>query len=374
VDEEGRFGGPERRIIQVAKSLEKFNVETVVVFPTSDAARFANEVEKLGVTSVQLDITRLSKERSTARRYIWRFFIEVWMLRKCFKKNSCQLVHVNGAYQFKTALAAKLSGLPVVWHLNNTKADSIVRWLFYLLAPFSASGFIVAGKRVYDYYLNNNKLSERPICEIHAPVDLDVFNPDLYAAKASTEEVVVLSVSGINPVKGVEYYIELADLIVREKSNVNFVLTGAKLESQKEYAEKIDRMIRSSALTAENFNQLGLVEGVPKLLAQADICVFTSVAEASPTAVWEAMAMGKAIVSTDVGSVSQHIENGVSGFIVPVGDVELLKEKTLFLIDDAEKRKSFGQAARAAACEKLDVEEAARLHDSIYREIIDVKL
>ena len=47
----------------------------------------------------------------------------------------------------------------------------------------------------------------------------------------------------------------------------------------------------------------------PSFLKSGDIFVYTSISESGPMAVWEAMAMGKPIVTTDVGSVSQYLKN-----------------------------------------------------------------
>jgi glycosyltransferase involved in cell wall biosynthesis len=115
---------------------------------------------------------------------------------------------------------------------------------------------------------------------------------------------------------------------------------------------------------------LGLVNDVPALLRQADICVFSSVSEASPTSIWEAMSVGKPIVTTDVGSVGKYITNGVSGFIVPVRDVDKLSEMAMTLLRDPVLRTKMGIKARLVAIEQLDIEIAAQRHAAIYRQVL----
>ena len=72
VDEEGRFGGPERRIVNVAQAYQK-SVETTVVIPKLDSDRFVAYANAVGVKYHILDITRLSLERTILARYIKRF-------------------------------------------------------------------------------------------------------------------------------------------------------------------------------------------------------------------------------------------------------------------------------------------------------------
>ena len=58
---------------------------------------------------------------------------------------------------------------------------------------------------------------------------------------------------------------------------------------------------------------------MPELVQNSDIILTMSNREASPTAVWEGLAAGRIVVSTDVGSVREHIESEVNGFMVAVG-------------------------------------------------------
>ena len=86
VDEEGRFGGPESRITQIASSLNTagFCIKSHVVFPTMDSERFEFELSKRSVANYPLNITRLSKEKIILLKYIYRFIPEVILLFKFF--------------------------------------------------------------------------------------------------------------------------------------------------------------------------------------------------------------------------------------------------------------------------------------------------
>jgi len=290
-------------------------------------------------------------------------------MSKFFRQRKFDAVHVNGSYQFKVAIAAKLARIPVVWHLNDTLMSSVIKKAFYLTARVCANGFIVAGKRVHDYYLENTKLSSRPCIEIHAPVDTSIFHPREEEDESNICRT-ISTVSGVNPAKGVEYFVDMVSHINKSYPHIKFNVAGAKLESQKKYSEFIKNKIDGYNFPDGVLNFLGLIEDVPSFLHDADICVFTSVTEASPTSVWEAMSMGKPIVTTDVGSVSQYIENGVTGFIVPIEDVEGLCEKIIMLIDDPDLRKRMGKKAMGVALTKLNIITAARKHAEIYNRII----
>ncbi len=374
VDEEGRFGGPERRIVQVAKALKQIGVETHVVYPQYESEKFGKEISKAGLLGSALKITRLSKERKILKRYITFFFVEIYRLCRFFRKHQFDLVHVNGSYQFKVAVAAKFAGIPVVWHLNDTKMDAPVKKICTFFATYCASGFIVAGQRVYDFYIRGTVLEQKPYIEIHAPVDTAVFNPETVISDTAIfhdHNKRVVTVSGINPTKGVEYFIEMADLLLRDCKDISFFVAGAELTSHKKYSQDIQELCIAKSLT-DKMKFIGMLDNVPSFLKGADVCVFTSISEASPSAVWEAMSMGKAVVTTDVGSVRQYIEDGGSGFIVPVRDAGALSEKVKLLLNNPVLRQKIGDEARRVAQKQLDVSIAAQKHASFYNDIVSL--
>jgi glycosyltransferase involved in cell wall biosynthesis len=374
VDEEGRFGGPERRIIQVAKALSSYNVDTVILFPKLDSGVFRSKIAEAGVHGVSWPMTRLSKEKKILIRYALFFWLEILGYIVFFKKRKIELVHVNGSYQFKVAIAARLAGAPVVWHLNDTFAPSILRRVFHAVAPLCAKGFIIAGKRVGSYYLDGTALAKKPVMEIHAPVDMSFFDPSRYPEETEDDkrkDVVIGTVSGVNPAKGLEYFIDAAGEILKTCPGARFMVAGAVLSSQKKYYEMIQEKL--GKFDPEKIEFCGLIDDVPGFLSKLDICLFSSVTEASPTSIWEAMAMAKPVVTTDVGSVTQYIKDGESGFIVPVGDSRKLAERTVELINHPGMRKKFALAARKSALKNLDITSAARKHEEIYRKILQNK-
>ena len=365
VDEEGRFGGPERRIVQVSKALPDHGVDTHVLYPSMDSEEFARHLRGAEIACTALDITRLTKQKSMLLRYALRFPLEVWRMAAFFKRSGFELVHVNGSYQFKVALAGKLAGLPVVWHLNDTMMDGAVKRAFAIVAKYCSTAFIVAGQRVYDYYLRNTKLEGLPWLEVHAPVDTGVFMP-ADDDDARGDGLTVATVSGINPTKGVEFFVEMAARLRGSATSLSFEVAGAELDSHSAYSAEIQKLVRERSLI-DDIRFFGLVNDVPAFLRRADICVFSSISEASPTSIWEAMAMGKPLVTTDVGSVNQYVEDGVSGYIVPVRDVDGLSDRVGRLLNDPSLRKRMGAAAREVAVAKLGVDAAAMKHAEIYR-------
>tara|TARA_B100000029_G_scaffold315722_1_gene308138 strand:+ start:3152 stop:4297 length:1146 start_codon:yes stop_codon:yes gene_type:complete len=373
IEEEGRYGGPQRRTVEVAKEIKKFGIQTTVYYSLYDSEKFKKELNDSNIKCKGIDIIRLSLEPRIFFRYIITFFKDIIHLYSIIKNGDYDLVQINGTPQYKGAIASKLAGVPVVWILEDTEMPFVIRNTTRILARYLASGIVVTGKSVYDYYIKNSIIKNIKNIEIHAPVDTKVFNPKSVEPDKSMmnrKKINIVTVAGVSPVKGLDYFIKMASQLVKNDKKLLFFVAGAELSSQKTYSKMIKSLIRSSNLNDENYKYYGMIDNVQSFLAGADIFVCSSITEAGPMTVWEAMSMGKAVVTTDVGSVRQYIEDGISGYIVPVGDTKALINKVQDLILNPELAKKMGIVAREVAKEKLDVLPAAQKYADFYKQVL----
>ncbi len=118
------------------------------------------------------------------------------------------------------------------------------------------------------------------------------------------------------PVKGLEYFINSAEKIFKKNPNISFIIAGPEISSQKKYSKKI----KSILLDKNYIKYIGMCENIPELLANSHLFVCSSLSEAGPITVYEAMAMKLPVITTDVGACKQIIENYKNGIIVPIKD------------------------------------------------------
>ena len=101
---------------------------------------------------------------------------------------------------------------------------------------------------------------------------------------------------------------------------------------------------------------------VSKALSNTDVLVSPSYAEGVPVSLMEALGSGVPVVATQVGGVSELVEDDVNGFIIRPGDTEQLADRLHRLLADPELRRRFGQAGKAKVARDFDSNnEAARL-------------
>ena len=115
---------------------------------------------------------------------------------------------------------------------------------------------------------------------------------------------------------------------------------------------------------------LGYQEDVAPWFAISDAVVLASASEGTPATLIEALAAGRPVVSTDVGGVSDVVDEGETGFLVPAGDTEALAARLALLAADPALRETMGSAARERALRRYAVRRLVDDVDALYRELL----
>ena len=112
---------------------------------------------------------------------------------------------------------------------------------------------------------------------------------------------------------------------------------------------------------------LGFREDIPQILDSLDIYVQSSKREGLPIVLLEAMAAGKAIVSTKAGGIPGVIEDGKQGCLVEIGDVEQLAHVLDRVVKSADERRELGRQARHLVEAKFSAGTMAEKYLAVYR-------
>ncbi len=347
---ENRFAGPHAFVLSLSGRLKEEGIETTVVAPQNSSKYFIKKLKENDIKVRLLDLHALTKVRFQLIKYFIFFIPELISLYKFIKKSGVDIVHCNHSWQFKGPIAGKLTGKRVVWTLHETKMPAFINAIFKFLALNFCDGIITAGEAVKKYYLTDEKFLKKKVLLVEAPVDTSVFDPSKSKEDpkmAQYHGLKVIAVCNINPAKGIEYFIEMAAILNRRYSNISFIIVGQIFDSRKIYSNKLFDLV--DKLQIKNLFFYGFSSDISSVIKAADIYVCSSITEASPMSVWEAMSMRKAIVSTDVGDVAKFIKDGVSGYIVPIKNALAMAEKAGLLIENADLRKRFGINARKIA-------------------------
>lgn len=105
---------------------------------------------------------------------------------------------------------------------------------------------------------------------------------------------------------------------------------------------------------------------VPRLVAALDVFVMPSLWEGLPIALLEAMASGRAVLCSSVGSIPGVVQHGENGWLVEPGNVQALREAILTLVDDPGLRARLGRRAREQVIARFDVERTAAAYNRLH--------
>jgi glycosyltransferase involved in cell wall biosynthesis len=166
--------------------------------------------------------------------------------------------------------------------------------------------------------------------------------------------------------KGQEYLVRAVGRL-RDLPGRSLLLVGSG------EGETAVREAAKQAGVAERVHFLGWRSDVPRILQALDIYAQPSLTEGLPLAVVEAAAAGLPIVASDVGGIPEIIEHGVNGLLVPPGDAQALADAIQQLIDDPQRARQLGEAARRTAFERFSAEAMAAAYMELYERLLREK-
>jgi glycosyltransferase involved in cell wall biosynthesis len=113
---------------------------------------------------------------------------------------------------------------------------------------------------------------------------------------------------------------------------------------------------------------LGAREDAAELVGGGDVLLLPSSTEGLPGVVLEAAAREVPAIAWDVGGVGEVIEDSRTGYVVPPGDGKAFIGRVLELIDDPERARGMGEAARAWVCAEFDLPRVAGAFERLYQD------
>jgi glycosyltransferase involved in cell wall biosynthesis len=119
----------------------------------------------------------------------------------------------------------------------------------------------------------------------------------------------------------------------------------------------------------ERVRFLGYVDDVGDWYATLDAFLLTSLNEGTPVVAIEALAAGVPVVATDAGGTRTVVDDGETGFVVPVGDVDGLADRLTRLRDDPALRARFGATGAARMRERFSIDRMVDDVDRLYAEV-----
>jgi glycosyltransferase involved in cell wall biosynthesis len=338
IDGLGR-GGAENMMPPLLKQLNERGIESrVCVLQVKKDSSITNEIERLGIQVDVVNVTRLRNPTNlvTILRYVRQYRPDI--------------IHtqLEESDIFGT-IAAKIMNIPSITTLHTLevvpKTDrsywrNLIRW--NLLGLF-CSQIIAVSEITRQHYISMG-IKRNKIITLYNGVDLNRFmgfreNPPQKKSifGLPNDSIVLSTVAVLREAKGLQFMLEAIPEILNKIPDLYYVIAG-----DGEYREALQQKLKYLRLD-DRVKFLGYRSDIPQILAASDLFVFPSLIDALPTVLLEAMAVGKPIVSSNVGGIPEILENGVNGLLVPPASSTYLVGACIQVLTDS------GFASRLAA-------------------------
>jgi len=289
------------------------------------------------------------------------------------------LLHVHYAipHSVSALLARQMQAkrgrrLPFVTTLHGTDITLVGLDRSYL--PITRHAIIESdGVTSISKYLRDETISkfdiERPIetipnfvnCDVYTPVDEEK-REEARTRYAKPGEALLLHLSNFRPVKRVADVVKIFAKVAREvPAQLVMVGDGPDRSAAEWLAHDLGIQCR--------VHFLGKQERVHELLALPDLMLMPSELESFGLAALEAMACKVPSIATRVGGVPELIDNGETGLLFPVGDVDAMARAAVELLTDKARLTQMREQARRTAqkrfCASLVVPQYVRFYEGI---------
>jgi glycosyltransferase involved in cell wall biosynthesis len=308
--------------------------------------------------------------------------ISLVKLTALFKRERPHIVHTHTS---KAGIlgrwAAFLAGVPVIVHTPHGHVfwgyfTRMITEVFVILEKVTAlitDKIITLTEQEKRDHLKARIASESKFTTIHSGVNIDRFfnvSADNTAMKKSLSIpenfFVVGTVGRLTAIKGHRYLIEAARRVVDFRRDTAFVLLG-----DGELLDDLKDMTAALGIK-ENVKFPGWRPDVAEVMSVFDIFLLPSLNEGMGRVLVEAMAMGKPVIASDAGGISDVVIHGKNGLLVPAADPVALSSEIQSLMNDPEKRKQMGHVGKRTAV-RYSADSMVRKIDRLYVELLREK-
>lgn len=364
LEQYSEISGGQLCLLEILEHLDREEYNPFVVVP--EAGQLPEALREMGIESVIMPFGSYSQGEKTAFDVVKMVATSIWLIPKMIKfirENRINLVYANAPRTLLWGtLAARLAGVPVVWHLHlilrGRKAKAMVR----LLLRLGVDHVITVSKAVADSFITP-KHKPKHLSVVYNGADLNRFNPAIASDKFRREfalaphQLAIGIIGQISAEKGHLTFINVAAVVCNQHPDARFFIVGGQPfgEGGIPFINELMERVSELGLT-ENVVFTGPRSDIPDILAGLDILVSASeVPEACPRVVIEGMASGKVVIATENGAVPEIIDDNSDGLLFPVNDHEKLAQLIEAVFNDSELHKAIKAGAREKAEVKFDL-------------------
>lgn len=359
------FGGGERHLVDLSRSLAERGHEVYAAIEPDSPLR-----EPLLAALPQTNIYELSLRNFRDARGSMK-------LARFARSNKVDIIHGHVARDYG----------PVCWAAA-TRSTRLPRYVITRHVLFPMNRFnrimlsdvsrVIAVSEAVARALREQKIFDpEKIRVVTNGVDLRRFEDArerVEAESAKAHRPLRVGIIGeLSEVKNQEDFVRAAALVADQFGpSVEFLIVGDESARSGAYSARLEKLIVELQLT-ERVRLVRRCEDVAPLIASLDVLVSASRSEAFGMVMAEAAACGVPVVATATEGAQEIVTDGVTGLIVPIGDVRALASAVASLLGDESLRLKLGSNAHEVAHTRFSLERMVAETERVYAEALGIE-
>lgn len=298
-----------------------------------------------------------------------RSFKSALKVSRIVREHGFDILHAQTRVtSFISFWVSKRTGIPFISTAHGYYNSHLGRRLF----PCWGKLVIAISQHVRQHLLHDFNFNEKYLRLIYNGTDLDRFPDKISAVEKKKIRInfgldpdlpILGTVARLSPVKGHEYFFKA---LARIKNNYDFqvVIVGEGPEKN-----SLQDLVSHLKLD-DNVKFLGAMEDTIPVLKAMDIFVLPSLQEGLSLSILEAQACGLPVVATNVGGISEIVENERTGILTQPRDDESLGEAIQRFLDDPDAARRMGWEGRVLVNKQFSLEEMVKKVINVYNEVL----
>jgi glycosyltransferase involved in cell wall biosynthesis len=376
------LSGAPRCLLELLESIDRSSYTPIVVAPMNGPLIEALKEARIDFRTIK-EINWLYLYCQTSNLFIRLFYLlerillniyltgySYYLIHQC----KADLIYLNTIASRYAAISAKLSGLPVIWHIHEGYQNKLKRAFFYFLVRLVASKVIFTSKASESLW-GFEKVKGKSVW-VYNGIDLEKVE-ELSRSKIEIDfekdKTSIGYIGQINPYKGINILIEAMEKVKEVFPNAICWIIGKPSPYQEKYYESLkDCVIRKEL--EHNIKFIDFQPNIFPLLAKIDILVIPSMYETFGRSLIEGMALAKPIVATRVGGIPEIVIDNETGILVSPDDSNQLSKALLILLSEPDLRLKLGEGGKKRVKDLFSLENYYKKIEAIIAELLEDKL
>jgi glycosyltransferase involved in cell wall biosynthesis len=373
------IGGSDVSLVRLIEQLDGRAYRSIVVLPSDGplVPRLTGAGARVCVLPELLKLTS-RKGRGYLARFALNYPRAVWRLTRLILRERIALVHTNTIHNLYGFAAARIAGVPHVWHIREIVWQSgLLRRVELWCARRWSTRIIVTSDAVAEMF-GPREAWPAQLIKVSDGVETDRFTPgDGSAVRAAIhvglDEPLVGIVCRLDVWKGVDVFLEAAAIVAATHPHVRFAVIGGSIIGLEEYEGTLKALaVRLGVADRVRFTdwQFGPA-AMPDVHRALDLLVLAST-EAEPfgLVVIEAMASAKPVIATAQGGPVEICVDGETGLLVPPRDAASMARAIVQLVDDPSRARAMGEAGRRRVIAHYTAARYVAGVEAVYRSVL----